>query len=216
MERFGFSDAMFIIFAVRWTILLSIIAFIGGGVGGIVIALMRTSARPWLRVLSFGYIRLFQGTPLLMQLFLAFFVPSLFGYNVEPLTAAAIGLSLNASAFLGDIWRGCIETVPRGQFEAAASLGLRYAPRMFRVIIPQAMRIAMPPTVGFLVQLIKGTSLASIIGFVELTQAGEIVNNSTFRPFYVFGLVGTIYFILCWPLSICSAELERRLAMAKR
>lgn len=216
MRVLGESDILFIIAAVRWTLLLSLAAFIGGGIGGLLVALARTSGIRWLRLISTGYIKVFQGTPLLMQLFLAFFVPGVFGIDVDPWGAAALGLSLHASAFLGEIWRGCIEVVPPGQSEAARALGLRYGPRMFLIVIPQAFRIAVPPTIGFLVQLIKGTSLASIIGFVEVTRAAQIVNNATFRPFTIFALVGLIYFIICWPLSRYSRMMEKRLVAASR
>lgn len=151
-----------------------------------------------------------------MQLFLAFFVPGLFGWSVDPWTAAALGLSLHASAFLGEIWRGAIEVVPRGQWEAATSLGLRYWPKMALVIAPQAVRIAIPPTIGFLVQLIKGTSLASIIGFVELTRAAQIINNATFRPFTIFALVALVYYVICRPLSAYSKRMEQKLLVAAR
>jgi polar amino acid transport system permease protein len=216
MRELGPDEILYILFAVRWTLLLSAIALAGGVLGGTLVALARTSDSRWLRYPAIGYIRLFQGTPLLMQLFLAFFVPSLFGFNVSALAAAAIGLSLNASAFLGEIWRGCIEAVPKGQSEAAISLGLRYVPRTFKIIIPQAIPIAIPPSVGFMVQLIKGTSLASIIGFVELTRAAQIVNNAAIRPFLIFGIVGLVYFCLCWPLSAYSGYMERKLAVARR
>jgi polar amino acid transport system permease protein len=125
-------------------------------------------------------------------------------------------LSLNAGAFLGEIWRGAIQSVPSGQIEAARALGLRYRPLMLRVVLPQALRVAIPPTVGFLVNLIKSTSLAAIIGFVELTRAGQLLNNATFRPFLIFGTVAAIYFVLCWPLTLAAARLERRLAAAYR
>jgi polar amino acid transport system permease protein len=210
------GDILFIIMAVRWTLLLSIVAFIGGGIGGLIVALARTSEFKWLRWLALSYIKIFQGTPLLMQLFLAFFVPGIFGIDVDPWGAAAVGLSLHASAFLGEIWRGSIEVVPRGQSEAARSLGLTYVPRMFLIIIPQAIRIAIPPTIGFLVQLIKGTSLASIIGFVEITRAAQIINNATFRPFTIFALVALVYFLICWPLSAYSKVMERKLTVASR
>jgi polar amino acid transport system permease protein len=216
MRELGPDEVLYILLAVRWTLLLSLIALAGGVIGGTLIALARVSDTKWLRYPAIGYIRLFQGTPLLMQLFLAFFVPSLFGYHVEALTAAAIGLSLNASAFLGEIWRGCIEAVPRGQAEAATALGLKYVPRTFRIIIPQAIPIAIPPSVGFMVQLIKGTSLASIIGFIELTRAAQIVNNAAIRPFLIFGLVGLVYFCLCWPLSLYSRHMERKLSAGQR
>ncbi|MBN9457110.1 MAG: amino acid ABC transporter permease [Bosea sp. (in: a-proteobacteria)] len=216
MRTLGSGDIIYIIMAVRWTLLLSLVAFLGGALGGALVALARTSDFKWLRIVSTGYIKLFQGTPLLMQLFLAFFVPGLFGWSVDPWTAAALGLSLHASAFLGEIWRGAIEVVPRGQWEAATSLGLRYWPKMVLVIAPQAIRIAIPPTIGFLVQLIKGTSLASIIGFVELTRAAQIINNATFRPFTIFALVALVYYVICRPLSAYSKRMEQKLLVAAR
>jgi polar amino acid transport system permease protein len=216
MRELGSGDIFYILGAVRWTLLLSIVAFLGGGAGGILIALARTGRFRWLRWIVAGYIKIFQGTPLLMQLFLAFFAPGVFGISVDPWVAAALGLSLHASAFLGEIWRGAIEVVPHGQVEAATALGLRYWPRMALVVAPQAIRIAIPPTVGFLVQLIKGTSLASIIGFVELTRAAQVINNATFHPFTIFGLVALVYFVVCWPLSAFSRRMERRLAVAAR
>ena len=94
---------------------------------------------------------------------------------------------------------------------AAVALGLGYFSRTFEIVLPQAVRIAIPPTIGYLVQLIKGTSLAAIIGFVEVTRAGQIINNMTFTPFAIFGLIGAIYFIICWPLSLYSSYLERKL-----
>jgi len=216
MRQLGPNELLFILAAVRWTLLLSIAAFLGGAVGGVLVALARTSKVRWLRLTANGYIKIFQGTPLLMQLFLAFFAPGLFGWSVDPWMAAVLGLSLHASAFLGEIWRGAIENVPRGQWEAAASLGLRYGTTMARVIAPQAMRIAIPPTIGFLVQLIKGTSLASIIGFVELTRAAQVINNATFHPFTIFGLVALVYFLICWPLSVYSKRMEQKLLVASR
>ena len=216
MRQLGPNEILFILAAVRWTLLLSIAAFLGGAIGGVLVALARTSKVRWLRLTANGYIKIFQGTPLLMQLFLAFFAPGLFGWSVDPWMAAVIGLSLHASAFLGEIWRGAIENVPRGQWEAAASLGLRYGTTMARVIAPQAMRIAIPPTIGFLVQLIKGTSLASIIGFVELTRAAQVINNATFHPFTIFGLVALVYFLICWPLSVYSKRMEQKLLVASR
>ena len=216
MRSLGPNEIWFILLAVRWTLLLSIAAFAGGTIGGLLIALMRTSRFKGLRWASIAYIKLFQGTPLLMQLFLAFFVPGIFGFNVDPWGAAALGLSLHASAFLGEIWRGCIEVVPKGQWEASSALGLRYWNQMRHIVVPQAFRIAIPPTVGFLVQLIKATSLASIIGFVELTRAAQVINNAVFQPFTIFGLVALTYFIVCWPLSLYSRRMEQKLALATR
>ena len=216
MQELTTSQVLYILFAVRWTLLLSVFALIGGAIGGLIVALSRTCEVRPLRWLAMVYITVFQGTPLLMQLFLAFFVPSLFGYNVDALGAAALGLSFNASAVLGAIWRGSIEVVPRGQSEAATSLGLGYFHRTFTIVIPQAIPVAIPPSIGFLVQLINGTSLASIIGFVELTRAAQVINDATFRPFFIFGMVGVVYFCLCWPLSLYSNAMERKLQLKHR
>lgn len=216
MRQFGPAEAWFIIAALRWTLLLSAVAFIGGGIGGMGVALARTAPPAWLRTIAAGYIQVFQGTPLLMQLFLVFFGSTVLGAGIDPLVAAAAALTLNAAAFLGEIWRGCIQAIPAGQWEAATALGMRHLARMRYVIVPQAGKVAIAPTVGFLVQLLKSTSLASIIGFVEITRAGQIINNVTFQPFLVFGLVGTIYFLLCWPLSHLSRRLERRFGAVRR
>ena len=214
IREFGTSDFLFILFAVRWTLALSAIAFVGGAIGGLIVALARVSDSRIASGMAQAFIRLFQGTPLLMQLFLVFFGINIFGLQVSPLIAAAIALTLHASAFLGEIWRGCIQAVPSGQREASWALGLNYFDRMKSIVLPQAARIAIAPTVGFLVQLIKGTSLASIIGFVEMTRAGQIINNATFEPFTVFGVVAIFYFLLCWPLSLAAKQMERRFSRA--
>jgi polar amino acid transport system permease protein len=215
MRAFAWGDLLFLLTATQWTVLLSLIAFAGGGVAGFATALLRVAEHPLPRYLAIGYIRLFQGTPLLMQLFMVFFGGTMLGFQTSPWTAAAIALTLNAGAFLGEIWRGAIQAVPAGQWEAAKALALRYHERMGLVVLPQATRLAIPPTVGFLVQLVKSTSLASIIGFTELTRAGQLVNNATFRSFLVFTIVGLIYFALCWPLSLLAQYLERRLGRAR-
>jgi len=208
IRAFAFNDLITLIWAMQWTIALSLVACLGGTVGGLVIAFARAGESRFLRFASGTFILLFQGTPLLMQLFLVYFGVAVFGLDVHVWGAAAIGLSLHASAFLGEIWRGCIQAVPRGQTEAALALSLSYRTCMWFVILPQAIKIALAPTVGFLVQLIKGTSLTALIGFVELTRSGQIINNNTFQPFLVFSLVGAGYFILCWPLSRLASSLE--------
>ena len=210
MRTFGPGDFLFILAAARWTLALSLIAFIGGAIGGLVVALCRTSDIAWLRKLSAAFIQLFQGTPLLLQLFLIFFGAPVLGLEINPWLAAGAALVLNSSAFLGQIWRGCIEAIPRGQREAADSLSLSYRDRMRDVILPQAVRIAVAPTVGYMVQIIKGTSLAAIIGFTEVTRAGQIINNATFQPLLVFSAVAAIYFVLCWPLSLLATRIEQR------
>jgi polar amino acid transport system permease protein len=214
IREFGPNEIIFITLAVRYTVMLSLIAFAGGAVGGLVIALMRVSENKYYRWSAVAFIRVFQGTPLLMQLFLAYFGMTIIGFPIDPWTAASVALILHAAAFLGEIWRGCIESVPEGQHEAARVVGLGYVSRMRYVVLPQAARIAVGPTTGFLVQLIKATSLASIIGFTELTRAGQIISNATFEPFMVISLVAVLYFILCWPLSKLASNMEAKFNQA--
>jgi polar amino acid transport system permease protein len=214
MRTFGFPEFLFILQAAQWTLALSAIAFVGGAILGLVIALARTSENKTARALSTGFIQIFQGTPLLLQLFLIFFGAPVLGFDINPWIAAGVALVLNSAAFLGEIWRGCIEAIPRGQWEAALALNLNYTSRMRDVVLPQAFKIALPPTVGYVVQIIKGTSLAAIIGFTEVTRAGQIINNATFQPLEVFATVAAIYFGICWPLSLLAARMERRRARA--
>jgi polar amino acid transport system permease protein len=215
MAEFTFSLILsHLLAATRWTIALSLIAFVSGGGVGLLLLFARVSRIEPLELFTKGYIEFFQGTPLLMQLFLFFFGIALFGVEVSPWIAAWLALTLWTSAFLTEIWRGCVEALPRGQWEASSSLALSYIEQMRYVILPQALRIAIAPTVGFSVQVIKGTALASIIGFVELTKAGTMLNNATFRPFLVYSLVGLIYFCLCYPLSWYAKKLEGRLNVA--
>jgi polar amino acid transport system permease protein len=194
-----------------WTLVLSACGFIGGGLLGLVIAVMRVSKRGLLRGLSAGYVKLVQGVPLPVMMFLAYFGLALGGRDVPALVAAAVSITIFAAAYLGEIWRGCIQSVPRGQWEAAESVGLSRLQTLADIILPQAVRIAIPPTVGFMVQIIKNTSYAVVIGFVELTQSGRIINNSVFEPFLIFSIIGAIYFALCFPLSRLSQSLEARL-----
>jgi polar amino acid transport system permease protein len=205
-----------LLMAARWTLLLSLVAFVCGGALGLAILFMRTSKSRMLRVFTKGYIEIFQGTPLLMQLFLLFFGVSLGGVEVPPWLAAGIALSLFTSAYLAEIWRGCVEAIPRGQWEASSSLAMTYVEQMRHVILPQALRIAIPPTVGFSVQVVKATAVTSIIGFVELTKAGSMITNATFAPFTVYGLVALMYFALCYPLSVTAKKLERKMNVSRK
>ncbi|CDI10016.1 amino acid ABC transporter permease [Agrobacterium pusense] len=216
MASIGPNELFFLLQGLKWTLALTIIGFIGGGIFGLCVALARVADSPAIQRASTAYIAIFQGTPLLMQLFVVYYGVALAGLNVDAWIAVAIAFTLHASAFLGEIWRGGIQAVPKGQTEAANALGLHYVSRMKDVVLPQALKISLPATIGFLVQLIKGTSLAAIVGFVELSRAGQIVSNQTFRPLTVFALVGIIYFLICWPLSLWGAGVEKRLQAASR
>ncbi len=210
-----YLDVLYLVAAGRWTLALTAIAFLGGGLLGLAVMMLRiVPLRPvnWLAV---GWIQAIQGTPLLAQIFVFFFGFAIFGYRVSPWVAAGVAFSIYASAFLAEIWRGCVEAIPRQQWEASAALGLSFPQQLRHVILPQALRIAIPPTVGFLVQLIKNTSLASTIGFIELTREGQITTGATFRPLTVYGIVAVLYFCICFPLSQWSQHLERRLNVAR-
>ena len=203
-----------LLLAARWTIGLSLVAFIGGAVVGLLLLLARVAKLRGADALVGGYVQLFQGTPLLMQLFLAYFGLAALGLPTSAWVAAALALTLYSSAFLTEIWRGCVNAVAKGQWEASASLALTLSEQLRHVIGPQALRVAVAPTVGFMVQVIKGTALASVIGFVELTKAGAMIANATFQPFLVYACVALMYFALCWPISAYSQRLERKLSRA--
>ncbi|MGG7517043.1 amino acid ABC transporter permease [Allorhizobium undicola] len=215
MMQFTLWDiARNLLLATRWTLLLSLVSFLGGGIVGLALLMLRISALKAARLFARAIIEFFQGTPLLMQLFIAFFGLGLFGIDVPAWLAAGVALILWTAAFLAEIWRGCVEAVPKGQWEAGKSLALTYAQQMRLIILPQALKIAIPPTAGFSVQVVKGTALTSIIGFVELSKAGTIVTNATYQPFTVYGLVALLYFVICYPLSRTAKYLERRMAAA--
>ena len=199
-----------------WTIVLSVIAFARGGVMGRIVLFVRISPKAQLRALAMMDIEFFQDTPLLMQFFLIFFGLALFGVDISPLAAATLGLTFFTSAYLAEIWRGCVEALPKGLWEASACLAMNRYEQLRHVILPQALRIAIPPTVGFSVQVVKGTAVASIIGLVEITKTGTMIANATFKPLLVYGLVAAGYFLLCYPLSAFARCIERRLHVAGR
>lgn len=200
-----------LLLALRWTVVLSLIAFIGGGLVGLGLLVARLSGKRGVEPVVAAYVQLFQGTPLLMQLFLAYFGIALFGIQTSAWVAASVALTLYTSAFLTEIWRGCVAAIPKGQWEAADSLALSFGEKLRHVVLPQAVKIAVPPTVGFLVQVVKGTALASVIGFIELTKAGTMITNATFKPFVVYSCVALLYFVLCFPISLYAKTLERKL-----
>ena len=215
IREFALADFGYLLLATRWTILLALTAMLGGGFLGLVVAICRVLPIRPLNWLTVGYINLIQGTPLLGQLFVFFFGLPLFGLSVDAWTAAALAMSIYASAFFGEIWRGSLQSVPLRQWEAGASLGLTYRQRLAYVIIPQAVRISIPPTVGFIVQLVKNTSLAALIGFIELTRASQIMAAATFAPLQVYLAAAGIYFVICFGLSHVSQSLERRLHVTR-
>lgn len=208
----GFAPGylVFMLEGAVWTVGLSAICLSCGGLWALCVALCRISPLRSLRLLTATYIQCVQGTPALVLIFGTYFGLPQLGWSISPLLAVSLALSAYVSAYLGESWRAAIQSVPRAQWEAAECLGLSRLQRMAKVILPQAVRIATPTTVGFAVQIIKTTSLASIVGFVELVRAGQIVNNTTFRPFLIYLLIAILYFLMCYPLSILSQRLETK------
>jgi len=212
-QQFSSTHVLFMLTGLGWTIGLAAIALIGGSLAGSVLTLMRVSTNPVLSRVAQLYIFIVQGTPLLVTLFIAYFGSTYLGFSVDPLVAIAVAFSFYAAAFLADIWRGAIQSVPVGQREGAHALGLSRADAMRYIIVPQAIRIAIPPTVGFFVQLIKNTSLASVVGIIELTRTSQIVSNATFKPLEVYLTAALFYFLVCFPITLISRSLEKRLSV---
>jgi len=199
-----------------WTVFLSLVGFLAGGLVGFGVALARISDNAIVRRVAVVYVNLIQGTPLLVLMFVLYFGLPILGLEMPPLAAACIAMTLFSAAYLGEIWRGCLESVPRTQWEAADCLALARWERMLLVILPQALRIATPPTVGFMVQIVKNTSIASVIGMAEMTYIGKLINNATFQPLRTYLVIAALYFALCYPLSWLSRRLERKLNVAHR
>ncbi len=216
MRELVTGDFIWLLFAARWTLGLTVVAIVGGSLIGVIIMVLRVVPLAPARAVAIAYINVFQGTPVLGQLLIIFFgIPILTGANVSPWAAAIVSFSLYAGAYLGEIWRGSVQAIPKTQWEASASIGLSTMEQLRYVIVPQAFRISIPPTIGFWVHLVKDTSLASILGFIELTRAAQIMNAATFRPMTVFLTIASIYFVICFVLTRLSARLEGRLRVAR-
>jgi polar amino acid transport system permease protein len=210
MRSFGPAELQYTILAARWTVLLAATALLGGGAFGALLTLAAIARHRAARLSVTGFTQLIQGTPLLVLLLMTYFGLSALGVEVGPFAAASVALIVYAGAFLCTIWGNAIGSVAPGQWEGGAALGLRRGQVLRRVIAPQALRVALAPTCGFVVQVIKNTSLAALIGFIELTRAGQMVSNATFQPLPAFGAVAAVYFLLCLPFTLLTEWLERR------
>lgn len=200
-----------------WTLVLSLMGFIGGTVLGLPVAMGRAARKHrWISRALSPYIQVVQGIPLPIIMFLCYFGASISGWNVSALLAAGAAMTLYSSAYLGEIWKGCIQAVPRTQWEAGECLALTGLQRFVHVVLPQALRIAVPPTVGFLVQIVKNSSYAVVIGFADLTYSAKLLNNSIFQPFLIFSVAALLYFAVCYPLSLAARRFERRLHKVAR
>ena len=221
IELFGkpFGIVIFqLLAATRFTIYLTLIAFIGGGLLAALVTYCRISPSVWLNRVSAVYVWLFQSTPLLMLLFLlGLGIPRLLGIDINEWVAAGTALVLYSSAYISDVWRGAVVSLPVGQWEGGTALGLSFFKTLRLIVVPQAIRLSIAPTVGFMVQIIKGTSLAYIIGFSDLMSIGKRWANAPVEgtePFIIYPLMALIYFSLCFPLSLWSRRLERKLGSA--
>ncbi len=216
MRTFGTIDLLAFATAFQYTILLVVLALIIGAPLALGFAMLRVSRFAPLRWLSAAFLQVIQGVPLLaLLMFIYFALPTFLGIRLPPLLAVTAAFTLYTAVFLGEIWRGGIEAVKRTQWEAAACLGLGAWQQFRHVIAPQALKIALPASVGFLVQLIKGTSLAAIVGFIELTRAGQLSAAATLQPLLVYSIIAAIYFVVCFPLTQLSRRLEARLNGAR-
>jgi polar amino acid transport system permease protein len=195
------------------TAILCIIAGVAGSVLGLIIGIMRSSSWAVVRWISAIFTNFLRGIPLLIILLFTYFALPLLipGAIFSQLVSGAIGLTLFVSAYIAEVVRGSIESVPKGQFEAAEALGMNFGLKFRYIIMPQAMRVIVPPWVGIILAMIKDSSLVSVIGLVELTQAGKIVGTSTMEPLVAFVLVGAVYFVICFPLGHFGRWYEKRL-----
>lgn len=197
--------------AITVTIPLTIISFIVGLVIALGVALARLSKNPLLAGVARFYISLIRGTPLLVQLFIVFFALPEFGIRIDPFPAAVIAFSLNVGGYAAEIIRSAIQSIPKGQWEAAETIGFHYAGALRRIILPQATRVAVPPLSNTLISLVKDTSLASTILVTELFRTAQNVAAPTFEFFALYGTAAVYYWVICLALSFGQSRLERRL-----
>ena len=197
--------------AITMTIPLTAISFAIGLLIALAVALARLSPNVVLTNLARFYISIIRGTPLLVQLFIVFFALPEFGVRIDPFPAAVIAFSLNVGGYAAEIIRSAIQSIPKGQWEAAETIGLNYVAALRRIILPQAARVAVPPLSNTLISLVKDTSLASTILVTELLRQAQIIAAPTFEFFALYGTAAVYYWVICLALSFSQGRLERRL-----
>jgi polar amino acid transport system permease protein len=210
-DRLNIYDAILFLQGLGNTVLLCVCGLGLGLVIALFIGLARASRSRWMSWPAALYIETIRDSPLLMQLYLIFFALPLMGLQVPIFAAGVATLLVNSSAFMAEIVRAGIQAVGKDQWDAAGGLGMGYIQTMRYVVMPQAVRIMIPPGVGLLIGLIKDSSVISVISYLELTRVGQILTEKTFLSFQVFGIVAALYFILCYPLSHLALYAERRL-----
>jgi polar amino acid transport system substrate-binding protein len=211
---FGLLKSTFpiLMIGLKMTLILTVVSIAIALVLGIIFGLLRVSRSIVLRAIGTTYVDIFRGTPLLVQAFFIYFgIPSALGFQMSALTAGIITLSLNAGAYMTEIVRGGIQSVDKGQMEAARSLGIGYLPAMRKVILPQAIRTMIPSYINQFVITLKDTSILSVIGIAELTQTGRIIIARNFQSFTMWLIIGIIYFVVIMALTKLSDRVEKRL-----
>ncbi len=197
--------------AITMTIPLTIISFAIGLVLALLVALARMSSNRLLRNASRLYISIIRGTPLLVQLFIVFYALPEFGVRIDPFPAAVIAFSLNVGGYAAEIIRAAIQSIPKGQWEAAETIGMGYSTTLQRIVLPQAARVAVPPLSNTLISLVKDTSLASTILVTELLRTAQIAAAPTFEFFALYGTAAAYYWVICLVLSFGQGRVEQRL-----
>ncbi len=204
------ASAPLLLHGVWITLLLTGAAAVIATACGLAIAAAQLFGGAVLRIVVETYLYVVRGVPLLVLLFAMYYALPYAGIDLEPMSGGALVIGLYFSAFMADVFRGAVLAVPRGQWEAGRSIGLRTPRILADVVMPQALRVAGPPYVNTLIMLVKGTSLVSIIGLSDVTFVGRQIVERTLAPFEIFGGVAVIYFLICFALSRCGAYLERR------
>lgn len=215
---FTSSNASFVLEAVGRTLWMTFAGCIVGFTAGVLIAVLRQSRSPFtlpFRLLAIAYVEMFRRVPFLVILFLVLFAAQAVIPEASLLTLATIAVVLLATAFLSEIVRAGLESVPHQQKEGCQALNFNAAQTLFYVLLPQSWRVILPPTAAFVVMFIKDTSLASFIGVAELTFAGKMLVNGGFSPVLGFGTILILYFAMSYPLSRLAAHLEKRLAPSR-
>jgi polar amino acid transport system permease protein len=181
---------------------------------GLIIASAQLFGGIALRIIAETYLYIVRGVPLLVLLFAMYYALPYAGIDLAPMSGGAFVIGLYFAAFMAEVFRGAVLAVPRGQWEAGRTIGLRTPRILADIILPQALRVAGPPYINTVIMLVKGTSLVSIIGLADVTFVGRQIVERTLAPFEIFGGVALIYFVICFALSRCGAYLERRTSFA--
>ena len=192
------------------TIPLTAISFALGLVLALFVALARISRIRPLSLLARAYVSVIRGTPLLVQLFIVFYALPQFGVVIDPFPSAVIAFSLNVGGYAAEVIRAAILSIPRGQWEAAQTIGLNYPATLRRIILPQAARTAVPPLSNTLISLVKDTSLASTIQVTELLRVAQEAAAPTYQFFALYGVAAVYYWVICLALSFGQSRLEER------